>query len=148
MYAGDLVGALGLAVLIHPSGILDLANGAVGETVRIIGIAKVAIGAGEAFVRGILCSVLVCLAVWMCFAARTVAGKVFAIMFPISGFVAIGFEHSVANMLFIPIAAWQPGSEIEALDLLQNLLPVTLGNIIGGGGFVAAICWPDHVRQA
>ena len=148
VYAGNLVGASGLAVLIHLSGVLDLANGSVGETVRTIGSSKVALGAGEAIVRGILCNVLVCLAVWMCFAAHTVTGKVFAIIFPVSGFVAIGFEHSVANMLFIPLAAWQPGSEIGVLGFLRNLLPVTLGNIIGGGGFVAAIYWLVYVRQA
>ena len=79
-----------------------------------------------------------CLAVRMCFAAHNVTGKVFAIIFPNSGFVVIGFEHSVANMLLKLLASWLPGSEIGVLGFRQNLLPVTLGKVIGGGGLLLA----------
>ena len=146
VYVGNLIGALGIALLVHLSGMLESAEGAVGQTVRSIGDAKVALDGGQAFVRGILCNILVCLAVWMCFAAHTVTGKVFAIIFPIAGFVAMGFEHSVANMMVIPLAAFQDGSTIGVFDFLQNLVPVTLGNIVGGGGFVAAVYWLVYIR--
>ena len=104
VYAANLIGALGTALMVLWSGTLELGGGAVAETAVAIAQAKVALGVTEAFFRGILCNVLVCLAVWLCFAAHDVPGKVLAIIFPISAFVALGFEHSVANMYLIPIA--------------------------------------------
>ena len=95
-------GATATAVMVHWSGIHDLAGGPVAETAIGIAEAKLALASTEAFIRGILCNVLVCLAVWLCFAARSVVSKIVAIIFPISGFVALGFEHSVANMYMIP----------------------------------------------
>ncbi len=145
-YAGNLIGALGAVVLVHLSGTLSMAGGSVGDTARLIAEGKVALGPVEAFVRGILCNMLVCLAVWMCFAAHTVAGKVLAILFPIAAFVALGFEHSVANMYLIPIGAMQPGSTIGLGGFLYNLVPVTLGNMIGGGVLVALIYWLVYLR--
>jgi formate/nitrite transporter len=150
-YAGNFIGALGIAVLAHSSGTLALGAGQVGETARSIAEGKVALAPFEAFVRGILCNMLVCLAVWMCFAAHTVAGKVLAILFPITAFVALGFEHSVANMYLIPIGAMQPGSSIGVGGFFYNLIPVTLGNVVGGGGLVALVYWlvylrPDHLQ--
>ncbi len=118
-----------------------LADGAVAGTVMGIAEAKLALTPIEAFVRGILCNVLVCLAVWLCFGARTVSGKILAIVFPISGFVALGFEHSVANMYMIP-AGWLAGSELIALGgYAANILVVTVGNVIGGGVLVALVYW-------
>jgi formate/nitrite transporter len=148
VYIGNLIGAVGAAILVHLSGILDLNDGAVGQTTQAIAQSKVSLAVVPAFVRGILCNILVCLAVWMCFAAHTVTGKVFAMLFPVSAFVALGFEHSIANMYLIPIAALQPGSTIGIMGLLGNLIPVTFGNIIGGGVLVALTYWLVYLRRA
>ena len=134
-------------MLVHLSGTLDLGDGAVGQTAQSIARAKVSLGLVPAFFRGILCNTLVCLAVWMCFAAHTVAGKAVAIVFPITAFVALGFEHSVANMYLIPVAALQPGSAIGIFGLFTNLIPVTLGNIFGGGVLVALVYWLVYIRK-
>lgn len=152
VYTGNLVGSLGSAVFVWLSGTLHLADGAIAATAVSIASAKVALPFGEAFVRGILCNALVCLAVWMCFAARSVADRILAIVFPISAFVALGFEHSVANMYLIPVgmlAARDLGIDNEALDLagfLGNLVPVTLGNLLGGSILVALVYWLIYVR--
>ncbi len=140
VYLGNFAGAVILAGLVALSGILD---GAVGETARRIAAGKMALGFEEAFFRGILCNVLVCLAVWLTVAARTVVGKIFAILWPITAFVALGFEHSVANMYMIPagIAAGAPGGLSE---FAANLVPVTLGNIVGGVGGVALAYWTAY----
>ena len=92
-----------------------------------------------------LCNALVCLAVWLCLAAHEVAGKVLAIVFPISAFVALGLEHSVANMYLIPIAMLA-GADITPLAFAANLVPVTLGNMIGGSVFVALVYWLAYRR--
>ena len=148
VYLANLVGALGSALLMAWSGALALGDGAVAETAIRIAEAKVALGFGQAFFRGILCNVLVCLAVWLCFAAHDVAGKVLAILFPISAFVALGFEHSIANMYLIPIA-WLAGAEAVTIgNFLANLVPVTLGNIVGGGLFVALVYWLIYLHPA
>lgn len=147
VYVGNLVGSLGTAVLVGLSGIFGLHGGAVGETAVGIAEGKLALPAFEAFVRGILCNALVCLAVWLCFSARNVVGKVFAIIFPVSAFVALGFEHSVANMYLIPIA-WFAGSDaVSVTGLIANLIPVTAGNIVGGAGFVALVYWLVYIRK-
>jgi formate transporter len=148
VYVGNLIGAVGAAVLVHFAGILELNDGAVGQTTQAIAQSKVSLALVPAFVRGILCNILVCLAVWMCFAAHTVTGKVFAMLFPVSAFVALGFEHSIANMYLIPIAALQPDSTIGIMGLLGNLIPVTFGNIVGGGVLVALTYWLVYLRNA
>jgi formate/nitrite transporter len=141
VYSGNFVGATATALAVHLSGIHGLTDGAVAGTVMGIAEAKLALTPIEAFVRGILCNVLVCLAVWLCFGARTVSGKILAIVFPISGFVALGFEHSVANMYMIP-AGWLAGSELVTLGgYAANILVVTIGNVIGGGVLVALVYW-------
>ncbi len=90
---------------------------------------------------------LVCLAVWLCFAAHSVASKILAIVFPITGFVALGFEHSVANMYLIP-AAWLAGAEgVTLAGFAANLLVVTIGNVIGGGVLVALVYWLVYRRD-
>lgn len=106
VYFGNFVGATATAVMVYWSGIDTLADGGVAVTAMRIAETKFALAPTEAFVRGILCNVLVCLAVWLCFAARSVVSKILAILFPISGFVALGFEHSVANMYLIPQVGW------------------------------------------
>ena len=101
-----------------------------------------------AFVRGVLCNTLVCLAVWMCFAAHTVTGKVLVIIFPVTAFVALGFEHSIANMYLIPVAALEPGATMGIMAVLSNLIPVTIGNIVGGGALVALTYWLVYLRKS
>lgn len=161
VYFGNFVGAIGVMGLIYFSGHWDIGNGAVGAKVIAIANAKVNLTWMEAFTRGILCNILVCLAVWLCFAGRTVVDKVLAILFPITAFVAMGFEHSVANMYFIPaglVAKQQPEMlslistiNVENLTIMNflfnNLLPVTLGNIIGGSIFVGLFYWFIYLRD-
>lgn len=147
VYIGNLIGALGTVGLVHFSGTMALGDGAVADTAKVITQTKIALEPFQAFVRGILCNTLVCLAVWMCFAARTVSGKVLVIIFPITAFVALGFEHSVANMYFIPIGALQTQGNIGIVDFLANLIPVTLGNIVGGGVLVALVYWLIYLRE-
>jgi len=146
VYAANFAGALGSVVLVHLSGILDNAGGALGDTAAGIYRAKVSLGFAEAFSRGILCNVLVCLAIWLCFASHRVSGKILCIVFPISAFVALGFEHSIANMYLIPVGMLAAGESVNWLALLGNLLPVTLGNIVGGSVFVALVYWIVYLR--
>jgi formate/nitrite transporter FocA (FNT family) len=96
-------GAVGLVFLVFVSGHWEMADGAVGANAVKIAAAKAALPFSEAFFKGTLCNILVCLAVWLALAARSVVDKIFAIIFPISAFVAAGFEHSIANMYFIPL---------------------------------------------
>lgn len=151
VYLGNFVGALGCAVLVKYAGVMALSGGAVGETAVAIAKAKISLPYLEAFVRGLLCNALVCLAVWMSFAAHSVSGKILAVVFPVSAFVALGFEHSIANMYMIPVAMLlDGGGDITVSAFMGNLIPVTLGNIVGGGGFVALVYWliygadPEH----
>lgn len=133
VYLGNFAGATGLAVLISLSGLLD---GPMGPTAVNIAEGKAALGWSEAFVRGILCNTLVCLAVWLALAARTVVGKVHAIVWPIASFVLLGLEHSVANMYLIP-QGMLAGAATGGGAFAENLVFVTLGNILGGAGGVA-----------
>lgn len=150
VYLGNFAGALGMAALAWAAGAFELGNGAVGPTTIELASVKVGLPFGIAFFRGVLCNILVCLAVWLCFAARGVADKILAILFPISAFVALGFEHSVANMYLIPAAMLAAGdAAAPGLDLgglVGNLVPVTLGNIVGGGLFVAATYYIIYLR--
>jgi formate/nitrite transporter len=141
VYIANLVGALGCALMVFWSGTLALGDGAVAETATRIAQAKVGLGFGEAFFRGILCNTLVCLAVWLCFAAHDAGSKILAIVLPISAFVALGFEHSVANMYLIPVAMLAGAEGVGVSGFIGNMVPVTLGNIVGGGVFVALVYW-------
>jgi formate/nitrite transporter len=162
VYIGNFIGALSILLLIYLSNHWLIADGAVGAKAILIANAKVNLSWTEAFSRGILCNILVCLAIWLCFAGRSVVDKVIAIIFPITAFVAMGFEHSVANMYFIPagLAAMQQADLVAmasgSLDLknltmsgflIKNLLPVTLGNIVGGSVFVALFYWFIYLRD-
>ena len=116
------------------------------NTATAIAEAKVATPWLEAFVRAILCNALVCLAIWLSMSAHRVTGKILAIIFPISAFVALGFEHSVANMYFLPLG-WMLGADgVSVGAIFANLLPVTLGNIVGGSIFVALVYWLVYLR--
>ena len=147
VYIANFIGAVGAATLMYWSGSLSLGGSDFAETALNIAIFKVNIAVPQAFVKGILCNALVCLAVWLCFAARDVASKILAIVFPISAFVALGFEHCVANMYFIPLGMLISGGEISISDFLINLSPVTAGNIVGGSLFVAFFYWVIYLRK-
>ena len=129
--SATMIGALGAALLVVWSG-FDLNGSSVASTAAGIAAAKLELSATEAFARGILCNVLVCLAVWLSFAARSLTDKVFAVLFPISAFVMAGFEHSVANMYAIPVAMFAGLVEPDAAAL-PDLVCVTAGNVVGGG---------------
>ena len=129
------------------AGLFELAGGGYGETAAAIARAKVALPPFQAFFSGILCNVLVCLAVWMCFSARRITGKVCCVVFPITAFVALGFEHCVANMYLIPAGMLAAGL-FDPAGFLANLIPVTLGNIVGGGFLVAFVYWVIYRRGA
>ena len=162
VYAGNLAGSLVTAVLIALSGQYLFGDGAVGVNALNIANAKIQLGFTQALILGILCNVLVCLAVWLTLSARSVTDKIMAIIFPITAFVAAGFEHSVANMYFVPLglllkqedavvaAANLDGGELANLTvvdfLTRNLVPVTVGNVIGGAVLVGAVYWFVYLR--
>jgi formate transporter len=151
VYLGNLVGAVGTAVLVWLAGIQSMSDGAVGETMVQIARGKIALDPVSAVARGVLCNVLVCLAVWLCMGARSVTDKILAILFPISAFVACGFEHSVANMYFLPIGvALAAGTSmpLSAVDAFSNLALVTIGNIFGGTVLVALVYWTVYLRRS
>jgi len=139
VYIGNFIGAVIIALLAVYSGALNSAS----ETVISTATNKIDLSFIEALIRGILCNILVCLAVWMATSAETTIGKIAAIFGPIMLFVLCGFEHSVANMFYGPagiIMSIENGIANEGLNigsfLLSNLLPVTIGNIIGGAGVI------------
>lgn len=159
VYLANFVGSILLALIFYYSGLWRTADGALGTAALKIGYDKLNLSFVEAFVRGVGCNWLVCLAVWMSLASRQIIGKIFAIFFPIMGFVAIGFEHCVANIYFISSAIflfqWGGIASPAVLDpnllswgtlLLKNLLPVTIGNAIGGVVFVALSYWGAYLR--
>lgn len=161
LWLGNLAGSIFVALLIYLSGQLDYSSGVLGAYTLKVGIIKTNLTFVNLFTSGILCNILVCLAVWMAYASKDIAGKALAVFFPIWLFIASGFEHSVANMYylssallaksnpdFVEIAVSKYGIDGESLmnlDLfgmfIGNLLPVTLGNLIGGALFVGAFYW-------
>jgi len=166
VYAGNFVGSLLVAVLAFYAWQWKLGDSVVGATAYSIAAKKLSLPFETAFCSGIMCNFLVCLAVWLCYSGRTVADKILAIIFPVTAFVALGFEHSVANMYFIPygimlsrtadfvsspaasaaIAKHAPSMFTIRAFLADNLLPVTLGNIVGGGLLVGVIYWFIYLR--
>ncbi len=167
VYFANFLGSLLLAYIVLGSGLMAGKNVVVGASALTIAANKASLAFGPAFFRGILCNWLVCLAVWMALASRNVIGKIFACFFPIMAFVASGFEHSIANMYFIPMglllkkvpevvnAALAGGLSSGALDnlnlygfLVRNEIPVTLGNIVGGAFLVATLYWAAYQRKS
>lgn len=164
VYIGNFIGAIATVIGLFLSGQYLFGNGAVGLNALNIADAKVGLSFTHAFMLGVFCNALVCLAVWLCMSARTTTDKILAIIFPITAFVAVGFEHSIANMYFIPIglliktaapaAFWESVGTTAAAypDLtwtnfaVANLLPVTLGNIIGGAVMVGLAYWFIYLR--
>lgn len=167
VYAGNLIGSVLTAGLMFLTAQYAMADHEVGVTALKIADAKCQLPFVVALTRGIYCNVLVCLAVWLCLSCRSTGDKVLAILFPITAFVAGGFEHCVANMYFIPVALFiESGADTAALSAMTerastdglaaltwsnflwvNLLPVTLGNIIGGAGFVGLVYWAIYHRN-
>lgn len=158
VFLANFIGSVFLAYLYYKTNLWKMGDMAVGLSALKIANAKVGLTFAEAFTRGILCNWLVCLAVWMAIASREVVGKIFAIFFPIMAFVALGFEHSIANMYFIPLGIFLKASNLfvdPALNLsgltwgaffVKNLVPVTIGNIIGGAIFVGLFYWTVYVK--
>ncbi|MEZ5846580.1 MAG: formate/nitrite transporter family protein [Geminicoccaceae bacterium] len=141
VFLANFIGAFGAAILVALSGTLAMHGGAVMETAAAIARSKVALSVDQAFFRAILCNALVCLAVWLSFAARDVAGKILAIVPPVAAFVALGFEHSIANIYFIGLALVTGVEGVTLAGFVVNLLVVTIGNVIGGGGLVGLAYW-------
>jgi len=151
VYFGNLIGALGLVILVFFSHHLDMNGGRVGLSILNTAVAKIQPDAVTLFFKGVLCNLLVCLAVWLAYAGRTVTDKIVAAILPVSAFIAAGFEHCVANMYFLPLAwlmtrtgnvpADFDASVITMTGIIHNLVPVTLGNIVGGAGLVGAMYW-------
>ncbi len=160
-YAGNFVGATATALLIAFAGTHHLGENGFGIATFKLAGAKLSLPFAQALVRGVLCNALVCLAVWLTYSARTTGDKLLAIVFPVAAFVAAGFEHSIANMYFVPFAlfvhaldpgfAGAAGAGAEAAKLswggfvVNNLVPVTIGNIIGGAVLVGATYWFVYV---
>ena len=157
VFTANLIGAAGLALLVAISGHAAMNHGAVGETAVALAAAKCSLPFSEAFFKAVLGNILVCLAVWLAMAGRTVTDKMLAIVFPVSAFVACGFEHCIANMYLIPLGIFlQDGLPPPAVTSLaspdwsgfiRNLIPVTLGNLTGGAGMVSLVYWIIYRRD-
>lgn len=146
VYVANFAGAVAAAIMVWAGDTYAIAGGRTASTAVAIAQAKVALPFVEALVRGVMCNVLVCLAVWLCYASHTVTDRILAIVFPIAAFVALGFEHSVANMYFIPVAALHGAEGVTMGGLVANLVPVSIGNMIGGGLFVGGVYWVIYLR--
>ena len=165
VYLGNLCGAVATALVVFAGKHYMFGDGGIGLTALDIAAAKIDLDFWQALILGVLCNALVCLAVWLTYSARTVMGRIMAIIFPIAGFVAAGFEHCVANMYLIPFAiltrvgagpefwqnigaaASQYGNLTWGRFIVDNLIPVTIGNIIGGVFFVALVYWVVYLRS-
>jgi len=164
VYAGNFVGAVGTAVLMLWSKQYTFGANSVGVAALKIAVGKTSLEFWQALALGILCNALVCMAVWLTYSARSTMDKIVAIIFPITAFVAAGFEHSIANMYFVPYALFiqmfdpeftaSVADKVPGLEKLtwsgffvNNLIPVTIGNIIGGAVLVAAVYWSVFLRN-
>lgn len=166
VYAGNFAGAVATAGLVFLSGQYQMGHGAVGAAALATAEAKASLEPASAFVLGVLCNALVCLAVWLTYGARTTTDKILAVVPPVAAFVAAGFEHSVANMYYLPLALFikagapesfwstigqSPGA-YPALSwsgfLAGNLVPVTIGNVLGGAGMVGLVYWFVYLRAS
>ena len=165
VFFGNFVGAISIAVLMFYSLQYASGTGTIGAKALSIAEAKCSLGFVQAVVLGILCNTLVCLAVWLCYSAKSTGGKILAILFPITAFVASGFEHSIANMYFIPKALLIKSYSTEEFwasinsspemyknltwdnFFVNNLFPVTIGNIIGGAVLVGFVYWFVYLKS-
>lgn len=164
VYVGNIGGAVGTAALVFLAGHYGFAGGAVGKTALVIASAKAGLPTVQLFFLAVLCNVLVCLAAWMSFGARSAADKVLVIVPPIAAFVAAGFEHSIANLYFLPYALaikylarpefWTASgahatdyAALDAANALHNIAVATAGNLIGGSLLVGAVYWFVYLRR-
>lgn len=164
VYVGNIAGAVATAGLMYLAGQHGFAGGAVGKTALDVASAKAALPTVQLFFLAVLCNVLVCLAVWMSFGARSTTDKILVIVPPITAFVAAGFEHSIANIYFLPyglmIKAWATPeywaaigqdataySELNARSALHNIVVATIGNLVGGSLMVGAVYWFVYLRR-
>jgi formate/nitrite transporter len=155
VYLGNFIGSLLIVTVMYFTGLFFDNNGHLALRALEIAEYKVSISFWSCFTRAILCNILVCLALWSAMMAKTLQGKVIGILFPITAFVALGFEHSIANMYFIPTGlllkitgGFGNGFEsINFISMFENLIPVTLGNIVGGVFFVAVAYWAIHKEE-
>jgi formate transporter len=166
VFAGNFVGAVLTAALVFASGQYAFGGGAVGATALATASAKLNLGFGQAIALGALCNALVCLAIWLTYSARSTTDRILSIVPPVTAFVAAGFEHSIANMYFVPLALFIRNHAAAAFwtsinktpadfasitwsrFLMGNLLPVTIGNILGGAVIVGAVFWYVYLRKA
>jgi len=171
VYAGNFIGAILTALIMLGTQQYMFGKGSVGLAALNTALTKVSLNPIQAMFLGIMCNALVCMAVWLCYSARSTIDKILAIIFPISAFVAAGFEHSIANMYFIPMGLlikqfapasfWATDTLSKATPavtvaayakltwvsfLVNNLIPVTIGNIIGGAGLVGLVYWFAYLR--
>jgi formate/nitrite transporter len=148
VYLGNVIGCLITVGLAIAAGVPQLGEGAVGTTAINVAIAKSQLGFAEVFARGILCNALVCMAVWLALGGRSVTDKILAIIFPVTAFVTLGLEHSIANWFFLPLGmAIDPSQTILLGSVANNLLASTLGNILGGTCLVAGVYWLAYLRN-
>ncbi len=147
VYFANFVGAVTGAFVVWWMGTYDAGGGAVMAKSFAIAQPKVVARFDVNLMEGVMCNILVCLAIWMCLAARSVTDKILAAIVPISAFAALGFEHCVANMYLIPVAMMHGAPDVTVGGLIYNLIPVTIGNIIGGGVFVAGVYWLVYLRK-
>lgn len=162
VYIGNMAGAIFMVVLMFFSRQYLFGSGVVGTNILNIAKAKCELGFTQAVSLGVLCNILVCLAVWLCYSARSAAVKILCIVFPITAFVAAGFEHSIANMYFVPMgicllkygdpAFLQSAQGYSSISwhnfIFHNLIPVTIGNIVGGAGLVGLVYWFVYLRKS
>jgi formate/nitrite transporter len=168
-YIGNFIGSISVVFLMYLTNLWTMKNFLLGAKIVQIAADKTNLTFLEGFSRGILCNALVCLAVWLCYSARSVVSKIWAIIFPITAFVASGFEHSIANMYFIPMGLLLknnpavltavnetfPNLNLENLTLYGfsgNIFSVTLGNIVGGAIMVGVVYWmiivlPEKIKS-
>jgi formate transporter len=157
VWIGNLVGALALVAMVVLAHHTSLNGGAVGAAVLKLAVGKIAPDFVTIFFKGVLCNLLVCLAVWLSYAGRGVADKMAGLILPVAAFVAAGFEHCVANMYFLPLAwvliqlgqvpAGMDVHVVTAAGIVHNLIPATLGNIVGGAGFVGFVYWTVYRKS-
>ena len=165
VYFGNFAGSLLFAGLVYYGGVMDGAGGGVGLSAMYIAKAKLGHTFGQAVVLGLLCNLIVCLTYWMTLASRDATGKMLACVLPVAAFLAAGFEHSIANMYLLPMGwmvkefagpefwqaigySYQDFAVVNMTNIfMQNLIPVTIGNIIGGGVMVGLSKWFVHLRQ-
>lgn len=165
VYVGNTFGAVCTAAMVFLGGQHRFAAGEVGRTVLELARAKMALPFVEAFALGVLANALVCLAVWLAYSARTTVDRIVCVSLPVAAFVASGFEHCIANLFFLPLALFVRAdadasfwtaigktpadyATVDVAGLIGNLVPVTLGNVVGGAGLVGLVYWAAYLRKA